>query len=1222
MKNIIVLVLLISILLVIGILYYDSYTCSSSMDTSSEYATIEEMQTSDITNDQIRQINVKYNFTVSEGQLPQFIEALKKNDFVEMITVYKNLGYVYQGSFRDQGWTNRIITRRKVNERRVISNPFNRRKPIIINIPRWITETRFEKTDRAVPEQRRNTLDPNGCTNQAIQRGHDIAGLQYYGQCWTGNDMARATKYGRHFPRDRNRFGTAWSNEIYHKTTLKQTEVAEKELSSYEESIKWLTSDGINIHTYDEFIEFMKMVNSPNVATMAGYTDKDMIRDVYEDDNERFTNMNDEEEYVMNPYNRTDTSGVNEQATSEPDETATTTTYSGYFTKLFNIFGRDEASSAPQLFANSGPQAGRGKFEGLATNMPSIEESSLATSAQLSGDMYQDIKSNWDNKLSDSSPQKPNSFVFEFSKNTPEFPNLVNESIRDFNKIPPDSYVSFRNALRKNEIRNTYELEIFSRNLAEIGYKKNSHTNLLEILTALNKYGRKGFNVDEVFINRYKRFGLNSDSNLHEFLTKLNDLNVRDPPVINMERTPLPFPRFAELLGTIGVNYASFNRYCSVMDGLYVKPTADQMETLLKNIRRYFLKETINLDDVDAFKKELIKYRITYSEYTILEKDILTKVSIPITYKEFFRLFVEYYNTDYIRNQSLMPISTEAGSSQSSTVSLHTGLVGFFTNIQSKGFRPNLTVDFLKMIRNYTEHNVSGNTLKSANRVIEPKQLGFTTYTEQMTTIPEEIKPKYRFEGYYDALKKLGISDHENIMITLPESGDATPQRQTIQQFDGRLSGYLGAKNNFERMQILSYMVSINAPGALMYSCLSSLQKINVNMGNFVVITNSFSELGLNTFSIILDFVKLLGALNVNTETLEKFSLTLTGFGCTYKQSPVGFFAFLNVLTFYDITLTNSIYDSEYTKFDNFIYNMLLDDIDFKRFGQIQREMFTKLTNTGTMRTTIPTVMEKPELTVLLKDILVRKDALLFGTDNTVNGMNSMENFNANFQIDTSINVKQLYKNLTQTSAQSQTIFPLQQVIVENSVKTVEEVYLLMLDGGGYINTKTLRIVSQMLNNHEYNMMKLSPQKLHIRSVMSRLCSVMKTYIETSETTDVFLVLLLNSIRTFPYKTFDYLQTEFKNSGNKFDVDNLTINEGNVYTLLPPVKEPEKMPFTTIHGMNNSYANSNKQGFSDFGNYQTAYAGNPSFPFAKISDTKLYESYDLSKTSFMRHSNV
>jgi hypothetical protein len=1166
MKNIIVLILLVSILIVIGILYYDSYSCTMSVEPNTTMT--------DKTNEQLQSINAKYGFKVSDGELPQFKGLLLSRNYISLATKEQDLGYKYMGAFRDKAYHEprykRVMVKKQVNLGGSWGK-FNFAKKLAQKAIRTVTVSvpemqfsHYEFQPRAIPTYTGNVSDVRTCVERAKKNNREVAGLQYYGHCFHGDSMAGASRYGRHYP-GYHPLGTGWSNNVYQRQREIQTVI--DKVDDYENVIKWLTSQEINIRNYADFVEFDKFVNTDSAGELTP-SEEEMLK---VDDQDNFTTL-----------------------------------------------------------------------EGLEPTMPPVSASSSATGNDLQSDMFSKIKTEWEHKLSDPLPRSNDSFMFEFTKNAvnPDGTvkqNSIMNSIREFNKIPEGSLSLVRYAFKINKVRNTTELETLLSYLAEIGYKTESNSNLPQILTALNTYGRKGFELDEAFVERYKRFGLNSDSNLHEFLTKLIELKVSDPVNVKSEKHPLPFPRFAELVGSIGVNYGSFNKYCAVMDGLYFQPSSKSLEDLLKNVKRYFQKQTIVLDDVATFKKELAKYRTSYSEYGMILQNILIKVSIPVSYKEFVEKFVEYYNTDYIRNQSLLPISTEASSSPANTISFYTGITAFYDNIKSKGFVPGLQVNFLKMLKNYTDLNVPGNDIKSANSVIEPKQ-GFSTISEGMTTFKELRSPldvvnpqfsgetksrmkitegmtlTYKVEGYYDAMKKLGITDHENIMIILPESGNNTPQRQTIHQFDARISRYLGAQNDVDRVKILSYMVNITAPASNLYVCLDQLQRIGINMNNFDSITSSFAELGLPNFAVILEFLMIINYMNVKVDTLKGFTNSLAEFECSYKTNSTMFVDFIYMLIFYGVTLTTSTYDIVNTKFDNFMYNMKLDGITLPRSYVMIQTMFKKLTNSEIRRVAIPNQMEQVELDMQLRDVIIRKDALLFGIDNTVNGKNSMDNLNSSFQLDTTMNIGQSYKGLTQynTEMKSLTICPLYPVIYDKNEVDIVEVYSVMLKGGDYIKIKTLRIVAQMLNPYEFEAMKKSPKKLHVRSIMSRLCVLLKLLLDKNHpNNDVFLVLLFNSARTFPYKTFDYLQNDFKYSGTTMDLDNEPVNEGNIYTLLPPVKEPPQNPFTTIRESGTSY-----------GNYQTAYSKNPTFPFAKISDTKMYESYDLSKTSFMSHSTV
>jgi hypothetical protein len=68
--------------------------------------------------------------------------------------------------------------------------------------------------NRALPNRRGNVSSVEECKNRAISGGDSIFGVQYYGECWTGNDYNRAIRYGQNYGNCGN-LGTSWNNKIY-----------------------------------------------------------------------------------------------------------------------------------------------------------------------------------------------------------------------------------------------------------------------------------------------------------------------------------------------------------------------------------------------------------------------------------------------------------------------------------------------------------------------------------------------------------------------------------------------------------------------------------------------------------------------------------------------------------------------------------------------------------------------------------------------------------------------------------------------------------------------------------------------------------------------------------------------------------------------------------------------------------------------------------------------
>ena len=66
---------------------------------------------------------------------------------------------------------------------------------------------------RAIPNYLGNVSNHQECANKAERGKYDLFGVQFYGQCFAGNDIDRAKMYG---PKNNcGRLGTAWDNQLY-----------------------------------------------------------------------------------------------------------------------------------------------------------------------------------------------------------------------------------------------------------------------------------------------------------------------------------------------------------------------------------------------------------------------------------------------------------------------------------------------------------------------------------------------------------------------------------------------------------------------------------------------------------------------------------------------------------------------------------------------------------------------------------------------------------------------------------------------------------------------------------------------------------------------------------------------------------------------------------------------------------------------------------------------
>lgn len=1116
MKNVFIIVALISILLVIGILYYDSYACSAlhpgKLESYSE-------PFKSVADEELKAINARHNFTITDAELPRFKQLLMDNKFMNFKTVEEETGFKFVGSYNDRGWTTHKPIYKMVQVYKWVGRKY---------VKRWERRqvgTATEQTDRAIPNyNNRWAPNPAECIRRAREKGDTISGSQFYGQCFSGTDLNRATQYGRHgsqYP-----LGVGWNNMVY----ANKKEMVERiedidDKTAYENVIKWLVSDEIKVNNFEEFNELLEFLKTEGFTT---------------------------------------------------------------------IEGAETMANAPT---------------------PPKTESTAVTAMDVLGNTFESIKNDWETKMSDPPPQTSTSYRFEFIKNSPQYPKLVPDTISELVKLDTNNLTAIREIFKKNDIRNSYELKQLTDDLAKIGYTHKSTASIYQILEALNKYGRKGFEIDDVFIAKYQSFGLTSESDLLDFLSKLVSLGVSDPKDVPINSDLLTFGWFAQSGGEFGLGYASFNRFYSIMNG-FAHPSSNEAFTkFVDTVRKYYSnyrRYRLDLNIIENFKSDLKKYAITYSEYELLINNYLSKVSLSVSYKATIANFVEYYNTDYDPGS---PAITTDGTLDGK-ISLYDGITRFFTTIQNNGFvfpADKTGFDFTRMLREYSELNVSGATAKAVKNVIQPFTTGSFSRIdgriEGLETMDESSlsMPKYTIYGYYDALKKLGITDVNKMLFILPEQESAGAQPQTQAQLDSRLTSYLTANSNTERAKILSYLVSVGAPSNVLYKILYLLSFIGVNMSNFDQITQAFYSIGLNDFNSIFTFLEKLYLMNVNIQGLTLFTDTLAEFGTSYKKSPSKFMNMLDMFIYYDVVNKTSKYDTVNTKFYNFMYNMKLDGIGYDQFTRVQGTILDVLNQSK--RTTIPTEDEKRLIEEQLRDVIIRKDSLLFGVDNTLYGKNSMEGMNdSTFELDHTVNIGHIYKNITNNG----TIMDLVPITQNGNIAVVDpaEIYAISLVYSDYINDKNLRLICRMLTPYEYGAFKNNADKLHVRSVMSRLCSIVQTFVSSPDNSSGMLMeFMLNAIRTFPYKTFDFLKTAIRRSGTTYDLDNSRDYVGNIYMLPPPVKEGSKTGFTTLSTA------------SSYGDYHSLFSKPVSYEYRKntelVGRNPLLESYDLSKTSFV-----
>lgn len=75
-----------------------------------------------------------------------------------------------------------------------------------------------DSTNRALPNYLGNNMNQQQCEQVAINNNYSVYGLQYYGQCWAGNNLQQAMEYGLAFNGNSSECGpegSSWTNQVY-----------------------------------------------------------------------------------------------------------------------------------------------------------------------------------------------------------------------------------------------------------------------------------------------------------------------------------------------------------------------------------------------------------------------------------------------------------------------------------------------------------------------------------------------------------------------------------------------------------------------------------------------------------------------------------------------------------------------------------------------------------------------------------------------------------------------------------------------------------------------------------------------------------------------------------------------------------------------------------------------------------------------------------------------
>lgn len=106
-----------------------------------------------------------------------------------------------------------------------------------------------DTSNRAIPNFMGN-LSPSDCQQTAYNTGNSVYGLQYYGQCFVGNNLNQAKEYGMAFGGNSNECGSqgsAWNNQVYaaEPYTMPNYQMSSSELTCYAQNNPDLAANGV-----------------------------------------------------------------------------------------------------------------------------------------------------------------------------------------------------------------------------------------------------------------------------------------------------------------------------------------------------------------------------------------------------------------------------------------------------------------------------------------------------------------------------------------------------------------------------------------------------------------------------------------------------------------------------------------------------------------------------------------------------------------------------------------------------------------------------------------------------------------------------------------------------------------------------------------------------------------------------------------------------------------
>lgn len=737
--------------------------------------------------------------------------------------------------------------------------------------------------------------------------------------------------------------------------------------------------------------------------------------------------------------------------------------------------------------------------------------------------------------------------------------------------------------ISSSELKDSTSIKQIISKLETIGYKKYiNSTNIVdqyhEIIKKLNNIGlfsKDILNPNHDFVSSCIKFGLTKDSNLSEALSIFNKISISYNKDQKKKFTIGNFLTYSQYLN---VSYNNLPDFFKEISNFYIIPTSwakSNVQTFISHVINFDRKSrNEGLTKLQTFKSTLSKYGMnTYYMYVDAHNAIKSIANVESDMNTVFELFTSYYNNlNDIQNKiGVIPGQTN----NYNNIPLNYALRTFINILQSVNFIKQTsdgeTLMFDAFINTLKTTGITPQMISTINTLYstEPNnQISYEDITSRSTNLGSSLV-KY---GYKNPLTVFDPSKViVNGVINLLAISNPNGNTQTV-GFD-KLHTFLINNlysNTYDEDEIFEYMYTLGIENILIIVILFKKYgftflpedevSFNDSDGNsiqtsgFKYATSLFKKMKITTITTLIRFLNSVANLGITTPAgFKQFLIDIAELGIQFNTltDQENFFKFVELLINNGITYRiNNITDSKHTVFSNFMYNLKIDKLPFKdhvlsirgETVNIITQMISHLTNNPEPRQTVPTPEELTGILNNIKDIIIRKDDITFGKNNSICGYGA-NCFNGS--LDNSVDIKSY-----STIIQNNTILPLITTV------SIPETYYNMITNHTKIINDSMSYICNMLTQYEYNVLtRKTKNVLSPRSVMSRILVIIKDDIDRSENKNINIDLF-NVIRTFPYKSYGFISEILAGNPDKHNDDNNSIHYGNRYTMFKPmVKE-------------------------------------------------------------------